>query len=178
MVGSLGPLGVICELTLRLHPRPETEATRLAIFDSVEAAAAFVARLLDSSLEPNRIEFLNGAALARLGGEERAACAVSIGSVEAAVREEMATLDVFAGEAGGTSGPAAADFWATYGSMMLDAGRALMLHVASPPSRLAATVRVVERGLAALAPREPAGLAGRAAPGTLDGMPARAPAPN
>jgi len=177
MVGSLGTLGVICELTLRLHPRPETEATRLAIFDSVEAAATFVARLLDSSLEPNRIEFLNGAALARLGGEGRAACAVSIGSVEAAVREEMATLDVFAGEAGGTSGPAAADFWATYGSMMLDAGRALMLHVASPPSRLAATVRVVERGLAALAPGESAVVAGCAALGTLEVMLPAATAP-
>ena len=177
MVGSLGTLGVICELTLRLHPRPETEATRLATFDSVEAAAGFVARLLDSSLEPNRIEFLNGAALARLGGQGRAACAVSVGSVEAAVREEMATLDVFAREAGGTSAPAAAHFWATYGSVMLDAGRVLMLHVASPPGRLAATVSVVERGLAALAPGETAVVAGCAALGTLEVMLSAATAP-
>ncbi len=172
VVGSLGTLGVICELTLRLHPRPEAEATRLVIFDSVEAAAAFVARLLDSSLEPNRIEFLNGAALARLGGDQRVACAVavSVGSVEAAVREEIATLDVFARQVGGTSAPAATDFWATYGSMMLEAGRVLTLHVASLPGQLVVTVRAVEQGLAAVAPEESAVVAGCAALGTVEVM--------
>src|SRR5204862_1470501 len=112
MVGALGTLGVLCELTLRLHPRPETEATRLVTFASLEPAAEFVARLLDSSLEPNRIEFLNGAALAGLGGERAAAfgVAVSVGSVEAAVRAEMAEIDVLARGAGATGATEIEDF--------------------------------------------------------------------
>jgi glycolate oxidase FAD binding subunit len=172
MVGSLGTLGVICELTLRLHPRPEAEATRLAIFEAPEAAAAFVARLLDSSLEPNRVEFLNGAALARLGGDGRVACAVAVcvGSVEAAVRAQIATVDAFAREAGGSGAAAATEFWAAYGAMILEAGRLLTLHVSSLPGQLVATVRAVEQGLAALAPGESAVVAGCAALGTLDVM--------
>jgi glycolate oxidase FAD binding subunit len=170
MVGSLGTLGVICELTLRLHPRPEAEATRLATFDSVEAAAAFVARLLDSSLEPNRVEFLNGAALGRLGEGHRvpAAVAVSIGSVEAAVDEEIAMIDIVARETGGSSAPPPADFWATYASTMVEAGRAVALHVSSPTNRLVATVRLIEGALAELTPGEAAVVAGCAALGTLE----------
>jgi glycolate oxidase FAD binding subunit len=170
MVGSLGTLGVICELTLRLHPRPEAEATRLVTFDSVEAAGGFVARLLDGSLEPNRVEVLNGAALERLGGGHRAtaAIAVSVGSVDAAVRAEIAMLDGLARDAGGACVLPAADVWSTYAAMMVEAARILALHVASPPDRLVAAVRAIDTALAELAPGEPAVVAGCAALGTLE----------
>jgi glycolate dehydrogenase FAD-binding subunit len=170
MVGSLGTLGILCELTLRLHPMPEAEATRLATFDSVDAAAAFVARLLDSSLEPNRVEFLNGGALGRLGLDGRipAAVAVSVGSVEAAVRAESAAIEALAHTEGGQSEPRQADFWEAYAAMIVAGARVLALHVSSLPSQLAATVRSVERALADLAPGEAAGITGCAALGTLD----------
>ena len=170
MVGSLGTLGVLCELTLRLHPRPEAEATRLLTFDSVEAAAALVARLLDSSLEPNRVEFFNGAALGRLGVDGRvpAAIAVSVGSVEAAVRDEIATIESLAQAAGGRSESRPSDFWETYSAMTVDGGRVLALHVSSLPSQLAATVRSVDQALTDLASGERAVIAGCAVFGTLD----------
>jgi glycolate oxidase FAD binding subunit len=173
MVGSLGTLGVLCELTLRLHPRPEAEATRVATFQTPEAAADFVLRVLDSSLEPNRIELLNGAALVRVqaSAARSTAVAISVGSVEAAVRDEIASIERLAHDAGGSSTPAAADFfWTTYGAMLRQAGRALTLHVASLPSRLAETVRAIEGALAAAAPGEAAVVAGCAALGTLDVM--------
>lgn len=170
MVGSLGTLGVLCELTLRLHPQPEVEGSRLLAFDALEAAAAFVATVLDSSLEPSRVEFLNGAALRRLGrgGQTPAAVAISVGSVEAAVRAETAAIEVVARQAGGKSEPLPTEFWQTYASMMMDARHVLVLHVSGLPSQLAATVRSVERVVAELTPGEPGVIAGSAAFGTVD----------
>src|SRR5437763_1288317 len=53
MVGALGTLGVLGELTLRLHPAPPFEATWLAAFTDLAAAQAFTARLVDSPVQPN-----------------------------------------------------------------------------------------------------------------------------
>jgi len=170
MVGSLGTLGVLCELTLRLHPRPEVEGSRLLTFDSADAAVALAARVLDSTLEPNRVELLNGAALRALALDDRAraAIAVSVGSVEAAVREQLATIDGLARAGGGRSETLAGDFWPAHGAMLDDRGRALTLHVSTLPSRLAEGVHAVERTLAELAPAETAIIAGCAALGTFD----------
>jgi glycolate oxidase FAD binding subunit len=166
MVGALGTLGVLGQLTVRLHPRPEAEATRLATFDSVDAAGAFVARVLDSTLEPTRVEFLNRSALRGLGvdGGAPAAAAISLGSTEAAVRDQAATIDDLARAAGGKSEPRADDFWPAYARALENAGRGLALHVATLPAALAATVSALERALAG----EPAVVAGCAAVGTLD----------
>src|SRR5256886_12511937 len=102
MVGALGTLGVLGELTLRLHPEPEFEATWLAVFTDVAAAQAFVARLVDSTVQPSRVEFLNRAGLAACGaGDGPAAVAVSIGTAEGAgpaPGEDVAPLAPVAGE--------------------------------------------------------------------------------
>src|SRR5207247_2044505 len=68
MVGALGTLGVLGELTLRLHPMPEFEATWLASFEDLAVAQAFVARLIDSTVQPTRVEILNRAGLRGRGG--------------------------------------------------------------------------------------------------------------
>src|SRR5437899_6220512 len=89
MVGSLGTLGVLCELTLRLQPMPDTEQTWLAMFASVGAAQAFAARIVDSPLQPTRLEFLNEPALrACQMSSATAGVAVAIGSAHSAVREQ------------------------------------------------------------------------------------------
>jgi FAD/FMN-containing dehydrogenase len=54
MVGALGTLGVLAELTLRLHPAPACERTSLAAFPSAGAAQAFVAA--QDSRSPGRVE--------------------------------------------------------------------------------------------------------------------------
>src|SRR5678815_227622 len=59
MVGSLGTLGVLTELTLRLQPMPDVTRTWVATATSVEHAAELVARLVDSTIEPIRVEWLN-----------------------------------------------------------------------------------------------------------------------
>src|SRR5581483_9731585 len=102
MVGALGTLGVLAELTLRLHPAPEAEGTGIARFAGVGPAREFVALVLDSSLQPNRLEILDAAAQRACGlGGEGVAVAVGIGSVPAAVAVQGERVRALATALGG-----------------------------------------------------------------------------
>lgn len=165
MVGSLGTLGVLTELTLRLHPAPEFEATWLATFPTAEHARACVARVLDGTLQPSRLEFLSGAALGACDLEPApAALAISIGTVEAGVRAQGESLAALARQEGGEPRPAPEQFWSTYGRAMRDED--VMLRVRALPSELARAVAAVERAAVDEAGAAPA-IAGSAAAGVL-----------
>jgi glycolate oxidase FAD binding subunit len=149
MVGALGTLGVIGELTLRLHPLPETERAWLVLLSSEEAAQAFVERLLDSTLQPNRIEFFNEPALAAAGAEPTAAgVAVSIGTVVEAVREQAVRLETIAKSAGARIEPLTDGFWTRAEAALSRTGSEAVLHVASLAGRLAETARAITEGVA------------------------------
>ena len=147
MVGALGTLGVLGELTLRLHPAPEFEAGWLAGFGDAAAAQAFVTRLLDSPVQPSRVEWLNAAALAVCGvAGMGAAVAVSIGTAESAVRAQGETLRAFARAAGGPVTPLADGFWAGYGKAMApDDG--VRLAVGTLASKLAETAGEIAQAI-------------------------------
>jgi glycolate dehydrogenase FAD-binding subunit len=140
MTGALGTLGVLAELTLRLHPMPEFEATALLTFRGVGAAQEFVAALLDSTIQPGRLEYLDARALdaCRLP-PAAAALALSIATVEPAVRAQQAAVAALAARAHGEVSSMGATFWRTY-----DAARAngddLVLRVGTLTSRLAGTL--------------------------------------
>jgi glycolate oxidase FAD binding subunit len=55
--GSLGTLGLIAEVVLRLHPRPETSAT-VVVPSSVQEATARSLDLLASPLEPSAVDWV------------------------------------------------------------------------------------------------------------------------
>jgi glycolate oxidase FAD binding subunit len=55
-VGSLGTLGLITELTFKVQPLPETEATLLARFPDRASACRCVYRVLRSPLTPSALE--------------------------------------------------------------------------------------------------------------------------
>jgi D-lactate dehydrogenase (cytochrome) len=59
MVGSEGTLGLITELTLRLHGQPETVMTAVAAFPGVAQAVDCVIATMQMGLHPARIEFLD-----------------------------------------------------------------------------------------------------------------------
>lgn len=59
LVGSEGTLGVITEATLRLLPAPEARGTLLAVFASLEPAAAAVGACLRAGVIPSALEFLD-----------------------------------------------------------------------------------------------------------------------
>ena len=64
MVGSEGTLGLITELTLRLHGQPEAVMTSVAAFPSVGAAVDCVMATMQMGLTLARIEFLDAQTVA------------------------------------------------------------------------------------------------------------------
>ncbi len=62
-VGSEGTLGVITELTLRLHGIPEQSAAIRTAFETVRDACACAVAFVGSGLEPIRVELLDGEAI-------------------------------------------------------------------------------------------------------------------
>jgi glycolate oxidase FAD binding subunit len=63
MIGSLGSLGILCEMTLRLLPLPEKMETLLFSFDSFSDAGAFAGAILGTKLLPAAVEVANQAAV-------------------------------------------------------------------------------------------------------------------
>jgi glycolate oxidase FAD binding subunit len=146
MVGSLGTLGVLVELTLRLHPMPEAETTRLVTFRAAGAAQAFVARVLDSTVPPHRLEILNAAMLRACGAPPApVAVAVSVGSVDAAVRAADAALTELARAEDGISTAAGGDFWQRYDAALPAPSHPVVLKVATLTSAVSDAVSEAER---------------------------------
>ena len=153
MVGALGTLGILAELTLRLHPVPAFQRTFVGAFPTAEAAQDFLASLVDSPLQPNRVEWLNATA-ARSWGVDGAAAAValSIGSVEAAVRDQEARSGELARGAGGTWRPVGEDLWQHHPGISPRGLEGVVLRVATLASHLARTARDIEDVVGRIAP--------------------------
>jgi glycolate oxidase FAD binding subunit len=66
LIGSYGTLGILCEMTFKLLPLPEKEATLLASFARIEEADVFVRELRGSQLIPSSIETLNAMAVQKM----------------------------------------------------------------------------------------------------------------
>lgn len=149
MVGALGTLGVIGEMTLRLHPLPDAEQTWLVPCRDAAAAQDLVLSLLDSTVQPSRVELLNAPALAACGVPgSAAAVAVSIATVEAAIRAQGDALGGLARAAGSTAGLVGEGFWDRYDEAMAP-GDGVRLAVATLASKVAETVAAIERAVAA-----------------------------
>jgi glycolate oxidase FAD binding subunit len=63
MIGSLGSLGILCEMTLRLLPLPEKMETLVFTFDSFSDASDFAGAVLSTKLLPAALEVANSAVL-------------------------------------------------------------------------------------------------------------------
>ena len=167
MVGALGTLGVLGELTLRLHPLPDAERSWLVLLASAEAAQAFIERVIASPLQPNRIEFFNDRALRSVPVEAASAgVALSIGSVAEAVREQGERLGVMAMADGARIVPLPEAFWSRAARASTE-GNGAILHVASLPSQLAETERAIGDVIRTAAPRGEVWISGCAGLGTF-----------
>jgi glycolate oxidase FAD binding subunit len=145
LTGSLGTLGVIVETTLRLHPVPDADRSWAFGFASIDAAQGFVAAILDSTLQPSRVEILNAGALAALGQPAAAGVAVSVASVEEAVRAQGETLARLAARTGGSARPLGDDFWEAYGpAIVRTASPGVRLRIACLATSVAAIIARVE----------------------------------
>ena len=66
LIGSYGTLGILCEMTFKLLPLPEKEATLLLSFARLEEADGFAREVRSSQLIPSSIETLNAFAVQKM----------------------------------------------------------------------------------------------------------------
>lgn len=116
-VGSEGTLGIITKVLLKLVPRPKARRTLLASFDSMEAAARSVSRIIERQIIPCTLEFLDRRTCecvedyAKVGLPTSAAAVVLMETDghPAVVEEEAAAMEAIARESGAISVEKAAD---------------------------------------------------------------------
>ncbi len=100
--GSFGTLGLICEVAVRLHPRPRSQATATGTTDDPAQLARAASALAHSTLELQSLDVcwddLRGAVLARFGGvaaaqqAETARALLEEAGIEAGVAEDDEVL--------------------------------------------------------------------------------------
>jgi len=66
LIGSYGTLGILCEMTFKLLPLPEKEATFSLSFATLEEADGFAREVRGSQLIPSSIEILNAMAVQKM----------------------------------------------------------------------------------------------------------------
>jgi glycolate oxidase FAD binding subunit len=148
LVGSLGTLGILVEATLRLHPIPPARRSWQVSLASTQAAAGFLAALLDSPLQPDRAALLDEAALRRAGlAAQPVALLLSIGSVAEAVEQQGHALAALARGHGARVDALAESAWAGLDEVIT---APILLRLACEPRRLLdglATAQAAASGL-------------------------------
>jgi len=66
LIGSYGTLGILCEMTFKLLPLPEKEATLALSFARLEEADGFARQVRSSQLIPSSTEILNAIAVQKM----------------------------------------------------------------------------------------------------------------
>lgn len=86
-IGSMGTIGVITEITLKLRPLPKYESAVLLSFphNQMEEIHRFAIKLLDSYMEPKALQLLSPVLSKRLIGKNMFSIAISFEDVESSV---------------------------------------------------------------------------------------------
>ncbi len=87
MVGSQGKLGLVYELTFKVFPRPETFATVLSRFSTLEPALTCMNQLASSAMDVEAIDLIPTADVA--GGFD---LAIRVGGIASAIPNRLARL--------------------------------------------------------------------------------------
>lgn len=107
-VGSEGTLGVMTEITVRLHPQPMVVSAAVATFDSVADAVNTVIRTIQYGIPVARVEFMDIQAVravnaySKLSLREAPTLLFEFHGSEAGVAEQAETVQAIAHEFGGT----------------------------------------------------------------------------
>lgn len=109
MVGSEGTLGVITEVTLKLHPLPESVAAAVCSFDDATAAVDTVIAIIQMGVPIARCELLDANAVIavnahdKLGLVEKPMLLMEFHGSASGVAEQAASVQELAAERGGTA---------------------------------------------------------------------------
>jgi glycolate dehydrogenase FAD-binding subunit len=143
MVGSLGTLGIIVGATLRLHPLPPARGSWLFAWHARDATDGFLASLMASSLEPDRVALLNGKASRAYGcAGDTLAVLVSIGSVDEAVSSQGHAMSELARTHGAEAQELPVSCWERLGAVLTGD---VSLRVSSEPKRVVFWLGELER---------------------------------
>jgi len=163
LVGSEGTLGVITELTVRLHPIPEAIVVARAAFPSVESACRGAAALVGAGVPVTRCELLDAVTIAALNAykstsfPESPHLFVELGGSASGVPGDLATAQELLADEGATTFEAESDptarahMWdarhnALHASLALAPGaKAMITDVAVPLSELAGAMENARR---------------------------------
>ena len=144
-VGSLGTVGVIVELSFKLHPLPANEGMLLASFKTAADAAAPIAALMRSPLGPAAVELLDAGMAAGLPGgltvdDDGVVLAVSAQGFEKAIVRQLHDIQEMCGQATGTQavreGETLNGIWSHLREFSDPSGAEMaLLKLAVPPAR-------------------------------------------
>jgi D-lactate dehydrogenase (cytochrome) len=167
LVGSEGTLGIITELTIRLHPQPEAVSAATCQFPAVRDAVETVIQTIQIGVPIARCELLDAASIrainrhSRLGLAEAPVLFFEFHGSPASVAEQAETVQAIAAEHGGTGFEWSATpeertrLWtarhnAYFACLNLRPGaRVLSTDVCVPISRLADCIAATEADVAA-----------------------------
>jgi len=107
-IGSEGTLGIVVEAVLKLVPKPETTRVVLAYFDDVDNATKSVNRMVDASLCPSTIDFMNRNTLetierfypAGLQTDKEAALIIEVDGFESSMKTQLERLKTVLSQSG------------------------------------------------------------------------------
>lgn len=106
-IGSEGTLGIVTEITLRLHGIPEAVAAATVGFTTVDAAVATVIAVIQSGVGVARIELMDEVSVdavnrhSKLSLPERPTLFLEFHGSDAGVKEQAESVEAFAAASGG-----------------------------------------------------------------------------
>ena len=107
LIGSEGTLGVITELTVKVHPLPEAVSAAVCFFPTIDAAVRTAMQVIQMGVPIARCELLDANAIRavnahdKLGLKEAPMLLMEFHGSEAGVAEQAAVVQDVAGEFGG-----------------------------------------------------------------------------